>query len=205
MDELLKKVAADRHKFYEELLGLARGMTDSQTPAVLFIGCCDSRVLPEAILGVGPGQVFVTRVIGNIVPPPGTADSAMMGSVLEYAINHLNIPHIVVCGHTNCGGMVALVEGIKAAHDPHLSRWIEYARPAQTSAASRGLPDEAILDAIIEENVQLQLRHLQEYQPIRRALKADSVTLHGWVYEIGTSNVRYYEPVVESFIPLSEA
>ncbi len=102
-DSLLDEVTAKRPDVYPHALSLTAKMTDGQRPRALLIGCSDSRALPEAIMGAGPGEVFVCRVIGNIAPPPGAADSAMMGAVLEYAIAHLKVGHLIVCGHTHCG------------------------------------------------------------------------------------------------------
>lgn len=202
-DSLLAQAIGKRSEFYKSALTVARAMLEGQRPTALVIGCCDSRVIPEAIMGAGPGEVFVSRVIANIVPPPGTADAAVMGSALEFAVTHLKVGHLVICGHTHCGGLAALVSGVSAHDDPHLARWLEYARPAQTRVEAQAIfgEDEAArLDQIVEENVRLQLAHVQEYEVVRRAAGSGALELHGWVYELETGQVRYYEPVVDSFL-----
>jgi carbonic anhydrase len=180
--------------YYEQNWELfERLATQGQSPEVLFIGCSDSRVPSEVLTRIEPGDLFVTRNIANIVPPYGTGEMAV-GSVLEYAILHLHVKHIVILGHTDCGGLKALDQPPDWSHEPHLARWIEHARPAKTKVEASGLPEEARALATVRENVLLQLEHVRSYDPVRAGERAGTLTLHGWVYHLETGIFEAHNP-----------
>ena len=166
--------------------------TEGQAPEVLFIGCSDARVPPEVLTSVEPGALFVTRNIANIVPPYGTGEMAV-GAVVEYAVLHLHVGRIVVCGHTDCGGIKALDKQVDWAHEPHIARWIEYARPAKTKVEAANLPEADCHLATVRENVLLQLEHLSSYDAVRGAQQAGTLALEGWVYQLETGSVEVYD------------
>ncbi|MGD2041854.1 MAG: carbonic anhydrase, partial [Anaerolineae bacterium] len=151
-------VAAHREHFEQ----IARG----QHPQVLFITCSDSRIDPDLITGAEPGDLFVARTIANIVPPFGSG-AIGVGAAIEYAVLHLNVEHLVVCGHTDCGGIHALGTHIDLSREPHLARWIDYARPSKTKVDASGLPEDARHLPMVRENVLLQLENLRSYDPVR--------------------------------------
>jgi len=187
----------DRH---EQNLDLFRRLADEgQAPAALFIGCSDSRVPPEVILDAQPGLLFVTRNIANIVPPYGSGEVAV-GAVVEYAIRHLHIQQIIVCGHTDCGGIKALDAQPNWDREPHIARWIEHARPAKTKVEASGLPTEKCHLATVRENVLLQMEHLHSYDPVREAERAGALALVGWVYHLDTGMVEAYDPQAGDWI-----
>ena len=144
-----------RQKFDSEHEVFQRLAEDGQNPKVLWIGCSDSRVVPELITGADPGELFDVRNIANIVPPPGSAACAT-GAAIEYAVVHLEVTHIVVCGHTECGGIKALESPPSADSEPHIASWLELARPAREGVLARGLPAEEIYLETIKANVLLQ-------------------------------------------------
>jgi carbonic anhydrase len=166
--------------------------TQGQSPQVLFIGCSDSRVVPEVITGAEPGDLFVTRNVANIVPPYGTGEMDV-GAVVEYAVGHLHVAHIVVCGHNGCGGIKALDAPPDWSREPHIARWIEYARPAQTKVEASGIPPEERHLATVRENVLLQLDHLRSYDPVRDGERAGTLALHGWVYHLESGEIEAYD------------
>ncbi len=183
-----------RSDFFERERDLMEALAQKgQFPSALIIGCSDSRVIPEQITGARPGDLFVSRVIANIVPPADAADAAV-GAVLEYAVEHLHVGHIVVLGHDGCGGMQALAAGVDPEREPHIARWLAFARPALERVEGQGLTGDAHLRALVEANVLLQLEHLQSYPAVRRALDADELEIHGWVYDLHTGQVRFYRP-----------
>lgn len=162
-----------------------------QHPRVLWIGCADSRVPAEAILGCGPGELFIHRNVANLVAP----SDPNIAAVIQYATAHLKIPDIVVCGHYGCGGVAAacaddLIEG-------DIGDWIlnaGWARRAvddQLAREQRALPREAYLQMVVQENVRLQVRHLSRLTAIRQCWQATPGVprLHGWVYDIATGHV----------------
>jgi carbonic anhydrase len=180
---------------------LERLASQGQSPQVLFIACSDSRVAPELITDAQLGDLFVVRTVGNLVPPFGTGDVGM-GAALEYAILHLHIKHVVVCGHTDCGGLRALDQAPDWSREPHIARWIELARPARTKVAAGGLPAEEQPLATARENVLLQLEHLRSYDPVREAERAGALTLHGWVYRLEAAELEAYDAKNVTWAPL---
>jgi carbonic anhydrase len=191
--KILAGIAKFRDYYEQNWELFERLATQGQSPEVLFIGCSDSRVPSEVLTRIEPGDLFVTRNIANIVPPYGTGEMAV-GSVLEYAILHLHVKHIVILGHTDCGGLKALDQPPDWSHEPHLARWIEHARPAKTKVEASGLPEEARALATVRENVLLQLEHVRSYDPVRAGERAGTLTLHGWVYHLETGIFEAHNP-----------
>jgi carbonic anhydrase len=180
-----EKFEADRERF-------VRLAEEGQKPQVLWIGCSDSRVIPEQITGAEPGQLFVMRNIANVVPPFGTGDMAV-GAVIEYAILCLRVPDVVICGHTQCGGIKALEGHIDLAREPHIARWVELARPAHTQVEASGIPEEARHLETIKANVLLQRENLRTYDCVREAIGAGHLTLHGWLYDLHSGDLLAYD------------
>ncbi|MDP2481394.1 MAG: carbonic anhydrase [Candidatus Palauibacterales bacterium] len=152
-----------------------------QRPGTLFIGCSDSRVLPDLLTDSGPGDLFVSRNVGALVPPHdpevGEHEAA---AVIEYAVAVLGVRDVVVCGHSHCGAVRALYEppGVSA---PNLERWLELARPAVMPLAD-GQLDEDTLRETERRNVALQLERLADYPLVRERVEAGELALHGWHY-----------------------
>ncbi|MBN1920764.1 MAG: carbonic anhydrase [Anaerolineae bacterium] len=199
MEPLLEQTRATRAMCFREESALMAQLAHGQHPNVLYIGCSDSRILPSHILDAHPGTVFTTRNIANIVPPYTAmqAGETAVGAVLEYAVLHLKVRDIVLCGHSDCGGMQALAHG--HALEPGLQAWLAYAMDAQAHLPS-DLEGAARLDALIEANVLLQLEHLRSYPFIAEAERAECLHLHGWVYDFATERVRAYVATEGQFI-----
>ena len=191
-DKLLMGHRKFKEVFSEEEDLFLRLAKEGQNPHVLWIGCSDSRVMPERITGADPGELFVMRNVANIVPPAGTSDNAV-GAVIEYAVLHLQVPHIVICGHTECGGIKALEGPVNKRREPHVARWIEMARPARAQVEALGLPEEARYLETIKRNVLLQWRNLQTYGCVRNVEKAGELKIHGWIYDLHTGELMAYD------------
>lgn len=165
-------------------------LSKSQRPTVLWIGCSDSRVAVNTITGTRPGEVFAHRNVGNVVAP----NDWNLSAVLEFSLNHLNIPDIVICGHYGCGGMAALDE--ENLEDKYIPIWLISAYKARDRvdeklrALHMELPAEQRRRLIVEENVRLQLEHLHEYPFVRRAMAEKRLKTHGWVYDMDTGEIR---------------
>ncbi len=184
----------------EFLRTLAR---DGQNPSALYIGCSDSRVVPELLTTSRPGELFVVRNIANVVPPLDHAD-ASVGAAIDYAVSALKVPHIIVCGHDGCGGVKAALDGIEHfAHLSSLHEWLGCVVPAATVARSieseRAAP--ALLRTAVEENVLQSLNHLISYPVVAAALAARTVQLHAWAYDLGDCALRVYDGAREEFVP----
>jgi carbonic anhydrase len=199
-DKLLKNSASMRSDFFEKQAELLEKLAqEGQSPEALFIGCSDSRVSPEQLLGASAGDLFMLRNIANIVPPYEQSDMGIT-AVLEYAVRHLKVPHLVICGHTDCGGIKGLDAHLDAEAEPALSRWIEFARLAQQVVdAGTKLNEVDRNRAIVERNVVLQLRHVQTYPFVAEALEANRLELHGWVYYLRRRLMGYYDPAKDEF------
>lgn len=198
-DRLLERSAPFRSDFFEKQADLLQHLAEQgQTPEGLFIGCSDSRVAPEQLLGINPGDLFMLRNIANIIPPYEQGDTATT-AVLEYAVCHLHVPHIIICGHTDCGGIKGL-DANPTQPPSDLFRWIEFARPAQQEVdADSQLSHTERHKAIVERNVVQQLHHIQTYPFVLEALEADQVELHGWVYYLQERSMGYYNPKTDKF------
>ena len=200
MRELLERSAPLRSDFFENQAELLeRLVKQGQEPEGLFIGCSDSRVSPERLLGAAPGDLFMLRNIANIIPPYEQSDMGM-AAVLEYAVRHLHIPHIIICGHTDCGGVKGLDARLDADQEPALAGWIEFARPAQQAVDARTKLDGWDRHrAVVEKNVVLQLGHIQTYPFVIEALEVKQLELHGWVYYLRRRAMGYFNPVKDKF------
>lgn len=199
-DKLLERSATLRHDFFENQEELLNQLaTTGQSPEALFIGCSDSRIVPTRLFGTNPGELFMLRNIANIIPPYPQSDMGI-SAVLEYAVRHLRVPHLIICGHTDCGGIKGLDAQLDVTVEPSLARWIEFARPAQFAVdAGESLGDWERHRAIVERNVVQQLHNIQTYPIVREALEANRLELHGWVYYLKRRLMGYYDPVKDRF------
>jgi carbonic anhydrase len=190
-----------RVKFAAEREVFARLAEEGQSPKVLWIGCSDSRVIPEQITGAEAGELFIMRNIANVVPPPD-AGSDSSGAVIEYAVRHLQVPHIVICGHTDCGGIRALESAIDANEEPHIARWLEWARPARSMALQAKAPEEALYTETIKANVLLQREHLHKHRCVMEGLEGGGLRTHSWLYDLHSGELHAYSPETGGWAPL---
>ena len=181
-----------------------KAATEPQHPAALIVACADSRIDPELITQSCPGELFVMRNIGNLVPAYGE----MLGgvsAVVEYAVSALKVKHVVVCGHTDCGAMKALLKPKSMDSMPTVKSWLTNAQAALSVANSLAKPDEKPserLKRLTEENVLLQLQHLRTHPSVAGAMARAELSLSGWVYDIGTGEVRISENGDRGFRPV---
>lgn len=198
-------------RFRERFRRLAE---EGQRPHTLFVGCSDSRVVPGLLADAGPGELFVVRNVGALVPPRG-ADPSVAAAV-EFAVGVLEVTDAVVCGHSRCGAVRSLFEPPEAA-GPALGRWLEHARPAAERAlraaagdgdAPAGPPREIpsdpgpeLLREAERQSVRLQLERLREHPAAREAADAGRLTLHGWHYRIGRGELHALDPEAGDFVP----
>jgi carbonic anhydrase len=180
-------------------------VSEPQTPLALFVACADSRIDPEKITQSKSGDLFVLRNIGNMVPAYGE----MLGgvsAVVEYAVSALKVKHIVVCGHTDCGAMSALIHPEAMAGMQAVKNWMNNAAAALSVAKSLAEPDEkpsVLKRRLTEENVLLQLQHLRTHPSVAGAMAREALTISGWVYDIGKGEVRISEDGGRVFHPVS--
>lgn len=152
-------------------------------PHTLFIGCSDARVVPELITGTEPGDLFVIRTAGNLVPAHTPGADGVAASI-EYAVAALGVRDIVVCGHSACGAMTALAEGHDLSGAPAVATWLRHADASRARTTAAG-----DVPALVRQNVRAQLANLATHPSVARALAERKVTLRGWVFDIATGNV----------------
>ena len=207
MEHIIDGVLKFQREVFPNEKALYRELSISQAPEAMFIGCSDSRVVPELLTQQGPGGLFVVRNAGNIIPPSGPEPGGVSASI-EYAVSVLGIRDIVICGHSGCGAMTALVNGLdKLDHLPAVGKWLHYAEDALDAIqdAHPFRSGEDCLNAVVHENVLVQLDHLLTHPTVHQALNAGHLRLHGWVYDIASGGVETYDASARDFLPLSAA
>lgn len=186
--------AADEREF------LRRLADEGQRPRALFIGCSDSRVVPELLTGARPGDLFVVRNIANRVPAWSERDDGVAAAI-EFALEQLGTPDLIVCGHDGCGGVSAALEPRPSGRSrSRLDRWLRGIEPAVARARQMGGTREQVLSRAVEENVLEGLTSLAAYPAVARAQSAGRVRLHGWVYDLVEAAVRVYDPARDEFV-----
>lgn len=208
----MQRLIAGVHRFRNDEFGRYRALfrklsQDGQNPHTLFITCSDSRVLAELITQSKPGDLFVVKNVGNIVPPASAVGSTnSTAAAIEFAVEVLKVNDVVVCGHSQCGAMDALFgEFVQSEALPHLSGWLEIARPVREVLARdyQHLTDPtARATAAAEENVLFALENLRSYPCVQRRLADGSLHLHGWFFKINSAELFAYDPESNQFAPL---
>ena len=207
----MQKLEAGIHHFQATYFASNRALFEQlsesgQRPETLFITCCDSRVVPTLITNAGPGELFIVRNIGNIVPSI-VDPQAIIGGVsaaIEYAVQLLEVGNIIVCGHTNCGAIDAILHPERVTHLPYVARWLrESSRIPRLIEERYGhLEGDARMIAAVEENVLVQLENLRTFDFVARRLDEGKLKMNGWVFQIATGNVFDYDPVSGQFLQL---
>jgi carbonic anhydrase len=178
-------------------------LAESQAPAWLFITCADSRVLPDLILQTEPGDLFISRSIGNVVPVT-SHDVDGVTATIEYAVEVLKVRHAIVCGHSDCGAMKAALNPGGLAGLPKARRWLDHVQAAFThqQPVNPAEGESAELASLIRGNVVAQLINLHAQPAVRRAETAGCLTVHGWYYDILTGRIEEYDEMQRKFVPL---
>ena len=202
MEKIINGYLQFKESGFKERKDLFAKLSNSQSPEVLFITCSDSRIDPNLITQTEPGDLFVIRNAGNIVPPH-TAESDGIVASIEFAVVALDVKHIVVCGHSNCGAMKGALNTSGLTALPKVKGWLNYCSEAVTIVQSRtsNLKSDE-LNSVTQENVLLQIRRLEQYPEISKRLAKGDIEIHGWVYEIGDGTIRYFNQEKEAFIEL---
>ena len=188
-------------KVFPENESLFETLSHGQSPEALFITCADSRIATSMITQTGPGELFICRNAGNIVPPH-TNDTDGMTASIEYAVAVLKVPHIVVCGHSGCGAMAGAMDMGGLDTIPNVQQWLMYSRAAVSvvEKLGEGMSDEDKMNLLIEQNVLLQLQHLRTHPSVAAAIALGEVELHGWVYNIKSGGVTAYDETEDEFV-----
>ncbi|ASQ45872.1 carbonic anhydrase [Legionella clemsonensis] len=201
--KLLLGVRKFRQEVFKEMDSLFQMLSNGQYPDALFITCADSRIVPNLLTQSTPGDLFVVRNVGNIVPPNETNNSASEIAAIEYALKVLKVRNIILCGHSDCGAMKGLLTPNLAEQLPSVASWLTHA-----SSVVKKLQDkkEIIeLESVIKQNVLVQIEHLKTYPIIAQKLASNELTIHGWFYKFESGEIFIYQENQEVFVPLEEA
>ncbi|MFF7901757.1 MULTISPECIES: carbonic anhydrase [unclassified Streptomyces] len=183
MRDLAQGVTRFQRDVHPAKADLFAHLAENHAPHTLFIGCSDARVVPELITTSEPGELFVVRTAGNLVPSHAPGPDAVAAAI-EYAVAVLGVSDIVVCGHSGCGAMTALAEAHDLRGVPAVAEWLRHADASRARTAARG--DVA---ALVRQNVLAQLANLATHPSVAGGLADGTLTLHGWVYDIATGGV----------------
>lgn len=197
---LVRGVQRFQREIYPERAASFRELEKGQRPNTLFITCADSRVNPHMLTDTAPGELFVARTIGNLVPPHGSGDRGT-AALVEYAVQVLQVEHLVICGHSSCGAVKSLLDPHDDETVPRVSDWLHYAETARamTRALAEKAPPIERLKVATEQNVVAQLANARTYPAIATAVALGKLDLHGWYYDIGSGGVESLDPVSNTF------
>lgn len=203
----LQELVAGVHHFQSQVFRSQRELFErlahGQNPEVLFVTCSDSRIDPNLVTHTDPGDLFVLRNAGNIVPAYGASNGGETATI-EFAIDGLKVTDVIVCGHSHCGAMKGLLHPEYVAEMPAVSQWLKHAETTRRIVRAKyaSLPEDKRLQAAIEENVLAQIENLQTHPAVAVALAGGKLKLHAWVYDISSGEVFAYDPEREQFASL---
>jgi carbonic anhydrase len=196
------------HQFQARVFGSQRELftrlAEKQTPDALFVTCSDSRINPNLLTQTGPGELFILRNAGNIIPPYGAASSGEAATI-EYAVAALDVDDIIVCGHSHCGAMTALHRPEDLGDMPAMRAWLAHAEATRRIIKENygTLEGPARLAATVQENVLVQVENLRTHPAVAARVARGRLHLHAWVYEIETGKVFAYDGEQEDFVTIT--
>ena len=208
MRKLIQGIVDFRSSLTQESRELFAQLALGQKPDALFIACSDSRVVPNLFASKNPGDLFVLRNIGNMVPPPneGHEDNSS-SAVLEFSVNCLNVSNIIVCGHSECGAMQVLTGQLELKSCPHLTSWLKYGEES-LNKVNKGMildPKLAKHNQVSQVNVLQQMEHISSYPLVKERIEKKELRVHGWWFDIARADVYCYEPDQNKFVLIDDA
>src|SRR5580692_11672420 len=194
VDRILQGLKQFQKKVFPKQRELFHQLAHQQRPVALFITCADSRIDPCLLTQTKPGELFICRVIGNVVPPYPDAIGGVSATI-EYAVGVLRVPEVIVCGHTDCGVMRGALNPEALAAYPNVTAWLRYAQVEHRETE----PSAEFLLALAEHNVVAQLKNLHSHPTVASRLEQGDLALHGWVYHIGPGTVTAFNEASQEF------
>jgi carbonic anhydrase len=206
MQKLIRGIHEFQAGIFRPQQELFEKLAAGQSPDTLFITCSDSRIAPNLITQTQPGELFIIRNAGNIVPPHGPFTGGEAATI-EYAIAVLKVKDIIICGHTQCAAMSAVIDPESVQGLPRFSAWLQNAEATRQIIHEhyRHLEGNDCLNATVQENVLVQLDHLRTQPMVAARIAGGTLRLHGWVYKIETGEVFSFDPRQRDFLPVTEA
>ena len=205
MERVLKGLVRFQKKVFAKKEKLFASLSKQQNPSVLFITCSDSRIDPSLLTQTDPGDIFIIRNAGNLIPTYGAAIGGSTATI-EYGASVLQVKDIIVCGHTDCGAMKGLLHPEKLQELPAVKAWLQHAETTVRIVKDHctHLKGDELFAAAIRENVLVQLDHLRTHPAVATRLRQGDLRLHGWVYSIGTGEVWVYDSEKKDFVDPSK-
>lgn len=207
MEKLIKGIVDFRKNLTEESRTLFAKLALGQKPDTLFIACSDSRVVPNLFASTNPGDLFVLRNIGNLIPRASTSIQENSPiAVIEFSIFSLNVSDIIVCGHSECGAIQALVEGVDSNCCSHLKSWLKHGEEAVKKVRNGFTLNPSLSEhnQISQVNVLQQMEHIKSYPFIRERLEKKQLRIHGWWFDIAQADVYCYEHDLNQFVLIDD-
>lgn len=204
MKKLMDGFVRFRQEVYPGMQPLFQMLSGGQHPRALFVTCSDSRVEPSLLMQADPGDLFICRNAGNIVPPWGDAQGGVTATI-EYAVQALSIPHIVICGHSDCGAVKAMLHPEKLTAMPTVAMWLNFAESARrvVTESCHGCDEDEMVQRMTFENVLTQITNLSTHPSVASALARGSVKLHGWVYNFERGQLVAFDAEKGDFVELT--
>ena len=216
MEQIERFIAGFRHfrrHYFENAPQLYRKLREGQRPDCMLIGCSDSRVDPMLLFNCAPGDIFIMRNVANLVPPSGTAGPQGVLAAIEYAVRRLRVSHVIVLGHSHCGGIQALMhqsDDAPATHGDgahHLEQWIDVAVPVRehSLATMPDADDEARCRACEQASILASLDNLRAMECVRQRMAEGTLHVHGWYFDLEAGALLAWEPQAGRFQPIEQA
>jgi carbonic anhydrase len=210
MKKLLRGIVDFRKNIRPSVKDTFAQLAEGQSPDALFIACSDSRVVPNLVASSDPGDLFIVRNVGNLIPPCGVAGHSTSdeseAAAIEFALLNLPITEIIVCGHSECGAMQALIRGREQASGSNLRSWLRHGEGALHKIDQSHLDHHlARHNLLSQQNVLEQIEHLKTYPVVQERLAAGTLRLHGWWWDIKEADVYQYEVSTARFSLIDEA
>jgi carbonic anhydrase len=205
MSKIKSGIVRFKSEVHAQKRDLFEKLSQGQHPEALFITCSDSRIDPNLLVQTEPGELFIIRNAGNIVPPHNNQTGGVTASI-EYAVAVLNVKHIIICGHSGCGAMEGVMNPESVVGLPHVSQWLSFSAAAKQIVLER-YPDETeafLLDRLVEENVLMQRQHIATHPQVAARMATARIEVHAWCYDIGSGEVRAYDEYKKTFVPVEE-
>jgi carbonic anhydrase len=206
MKKLIQGIVDFRNNLTEESRVLFAKLALGQKPDTLFIACSDSRVVPNLFASTNPGDLFVLRNIGNLIPPFSSSQDNSAAAVIEFSMFSLNVSDIIICGHSECGAMQALTKGFDFACCPHLESWLKHGEESLKKIRKGLIIDPSLTEhnQLSQVNVLQQIQHIISYPFVRERIDKKQLRVHGWWFDIAQANVYCYEQDLNQFVLIDE-
>ncbi len=207
MKKLIHGIVDFRKKLTKEKRALFAKLALGQKPDALFVTCSDSRVAPNFFASTNPGDLFVLRNVGNLIPPShSVSEDSSAAAAIEFALFSLKVSDIIICGHSECGAMKAIEQGVDKVEPSHLRCWLKYGEETLKHKNLEFTPDANLstVNQLSQLNVLQQLRHISSHPFVKERLDQKKLRIHGWWFDIGQADVYCYEPEFKQFVLIDE-